>query len=78
MSDPFVLETGGHILKINDDYSTLESLVREELVDVRMEEVIGDYRKLIHVEVRLDDEWLWDPLTQSSPSKTLAPVQDGG
>ena len=78
VSDPFVLETGGHILKINDDYSTLESLVREELVDVRMEEVIGDYRKLIHVEVRLDDEWLWDPVTQSSPSETLAPVQDGG
>ena len=43
-----------------------------------MEEVIGDYRKLIHVEVRLDDEWLWDPVTQSSPSETLAPVQDGG
>lgn len=60
VSEPFVLETGAHILKINDDYSTLESLVREELVEVRMAEVITAFRELIHVEVRLEDEWLWD------------------
>jgi peptidyl-prolyl cis-trans isomerase SurA len=71
VSEPFVLETGGHILKINDDYSTLESLVREEMVDVRMEEVIGEYRTLIHVEERLEQEWLWDPLT----ARTTSPVE---
>ena len=62
MSEPVLLDTGGHIFKINDDFATLEALVREERVAHRMEEVIAEYRQEIHVEERLDDEWLWDPL----------------
>ena len=62
VSEPVILDTGGHIFKINDDFATLEALVREERVAHRMEEVIAEYRQEIHVEERLDDEWLWDPL----------------
>ncbi len=62
VSEPVLLDTGGHIFKINDDFATLEALVREDRVAVRMEEVIQDYRQEIHVEERLEDDWLWDPL----------------
>lgn len=68
VSQPFFLEDGGHILKINDDYATLESLVREELVSTRMEQLIDDYRGEIHVEERLDEQWLWDPLEAAAQS----------
>ncbi len=77
VSEPFVLETGAHILKINDDYSTLESLVREELVEERMAEVIAAFRQLIHVEVRLEEEWLWDPDSQASALEANAPAAGG-
>lgn len=60
VSEPFFLEDGGHVLKINDDYATLESLVREERVGARMEQLIIDFRSEIHVEERLADEWLWN------------------
>jgi peptidyl-prolyl cis-trans isomerase SurA len=60
--EPMFLETGGHILKINDDHATLEALVRETMVAVRMEEIIADYRQQIHIEQRLDEDWLWDPI----------------
>ena len=63
VSEPVILDTGGHIFKINDDFATLEALVRESRVVDRMKEVIRDYRQEIHVEERLDDEWLWDPLS---------------
>jgi peptidyl-prolyl cis-trans isomerase SurA len=61
VSEPFFLEDGGHILKVNDDYATLENLVREERVGARMEELVADYRSAIHVEQRLSNDWLWDP-----------------
>jgi peptidyl-prolyl cis-trans isomerase SurA len=72
ISQPFFLEDGGHILKVNDDFATLESLVREERVGSRMEQLIADYRSAIHVEERLDEEWLWDPLeTASTPESAV-------
>ena len=72
ISQPFFLEDGGHILKVNDDFATLESLVREERVGSRMEQLIADYRSAIHVEERLDEEWLWDPLeTASAPEPAV-------
>ena len=74
VSQPFFLETGGHILKINDDYATLESLVREELVGSRMEQLIEDYRGEIHVEERLDEEWLWDPLETATEQPGSEPT----
>jgi peptidyl-prolyl cis-trans isomerase SurA len=74
VSQPFFLETVGHILKINDDYATLESLVREELVGSRMEQLIEDYRGEIHVEERLDEEWLWDPLETATEQPGSEPT----
>ena len=77
VSEPVILETGGHIFKINDDFATLEALVRESRVADRMKEVIRDYRQEIHVEERLDDEWLWDPLSPAgagaAPPEEAAP-----
>ena len=77
VSEPIILDTGGHIFKINDDFATLEALVREARVGDRMEEVIRDYRQEIHVEERLADEWLWDPLSPAgagaSPPAEAAP-----
>ena len=59
ISEPFLLEEGAYILKINDDYATLEGLVREQLVASLMTELIADHRQQIHVELRLKDEFLW-------------------
>ena len=85
VSEPVILDTGGHIFRINDDFATLEALVREARVADRMEEVIRDYRLQIHVEERLDDEWLWDPLSPAgagaaSPAEAApgaAPGEEG-
>lgn len=78
VSQPFFRETGGHILKINDDYATLESLVREELVGSRMEQLIEKYRREIHVEQRLDAEWLWDPLEEAADQLDSEPTTAAG
>ena len=59
ISEPFVLLDAAHILKINDDYATLEGLVREQRVNLLMSELIASHREEIHVEIRLDDEFLW-------------------
>ena len=59
ISEPFMLEDGAHILKINDDYATLEGFVREELVGQLMSDLIEAHRQRIHVESRLDAEFLW-------------------
>ena len=61
ISQPFMLEEDGHILKINDDHPTLEALVREERMNELMAQLIEDFKKEIHVENRLDEEqFLWD------------------
>jgi len=78
VSQPFFLETGGHILRINDDYATLESLVREELVGSVMERLIESYRGEIHVEQRLDAEWLWDPLETAADQLDSEPTTAAG
>ncbi len=54
ISDPFFMEDGGYIVKINDDQSTLESLIREERLTHSMREHIDEYRTEIHVEKRMD------------------------
>ena len=65
LSEPFlvtdspILAKGAYLFKINDDYATLEGLVREQLVARLMTDLIEDHREEIHVEVRLDDEFLW-------------------
>ncbi|MDA0336083.1 MAG: peptidylprolyl isomerase [bacterium] len=74
ISQPFFLEDGGHILKVNDDFATLESLVREERVGARMAAMIADYRSAIHVEERLDRKWLWDPESVEQTSSPQRPA----
>ena len=54
ISEPFFLEDGGYIIKINDDQSTLESLIREERLTKSMRQLIEEYRTEIHVEKRID------------------------
>ena len=60
ISEPFVLEDGGRIIKVNDDSNTLESFVREQRMADRMRELIDAYKEEIHVENRLKEEFLWD------------------
>ena len=54
ISDPLFMEDGGYIIKINDDQSTLESLIREERLTKSMRKLIDEYRTEIHVEKRID------------------------
>ncbi len=69
VSQPFLLEEDGHILKINDDHPTLEGLVREVRMNELMVELIEDFKKEIHLENRLDEEqFLWDPREAGSDS----------
>ena len=58
---PFFLDDGGHILKINDDQATLESLIRELRTADTVQQLIDDYKTEIHVEKRLDEEFLRQP-----------------
>ena len=73
ISQPFLLESDGHILKINDDHPTLEGLVREVRMNELMVEMIEDFKKEIHVENRLDEEqFLWNPREAGSDSASGA------
>ena len=62
ISQPFLLEDGAHILKVNDDMNTLESFVREGRLEGLMREVIDEFKEEIYVEERLDEKHLWAPL----------------
>lgn len=65
ISQPFVMEGHAHILKINDDQATLEGLVRQSRLGDYMQELIDEFKQEIHVEKRLEDKFLWDPLEAS-------------
>ena len=62
IGEPFAMEGYAHILKINDDQATLESLVRQSLLGDYMQELIDEFKQEIHVETRLEEEFLWEPL----------------
>lgn len=66
ISEPFFLEDGGHILKINADQATLESLLREERTAATMQKLIEGYKKEIHIEKRLGDEFSRQPANDTS------------
>ena len=53
ISEPFFLEEGGFIVKINDDQSTLESLIREDRLSDSMRQTIDEFKTRIHVDKRL-------------------------
>ncbi len=55
ISEPFFLEEGGFIVKINDDQSTLESLIREDRLSDSMRQTIDEFKTKIHVDKRLNE-----------------------
>lgn len=59
ISEPFVMEDGARIIHVNDDQNTLESFVREQLMIDRMRELIDNHKLEIHVQNRLEDDFLW-------------------
>ena len=61
ISEPFFLEEGGHIIRINDDQAALEGLIRESRTEAAMRELIEEYRQQIHIETRLDEDDLRRP-----------------
>ena len=46
---------GGFIVKINDDQSTLESLIREDRLSDSMRQTIDEFKTKIHVDKRLNE-----------------------
>ena len=60
VSEPFFLEDGGFIVKINDDQSTLESLIRESRLTESMRQTIDEFKTQIHVDKRLNEDYQRD------------------
>ncbi len=61
ISEPFFLQGEGFLFKINADQATLESLIRESRTEQAMRDLIADYRQQIHIETRLDGNFLRKP-----------------
>ena len=59
--EPFFLEDGFHIIKINDDQTTIEDLIRQSRTERMMRGLIDEYRQQIYIEIRLDEENLRRP-----------------
>ena len=66
ISDPFFLDDGGHIIKIDDDQAVLEGLIRQSRTAEAMRQLIDEYRQQIHIEVRLDEENLRRPIRDAT------------
>jgi peptidyl-prolyl cis-trans isomerase SurA len=58
ISEPFFLEDGGHLLKINDDQATIEALIRDQRTEESVRQTIAEYRQQIHIETRLAEDFL--------------------
>ncbi|MGY8824729.1 MAG: peptidylprolyl isomerase [Candidatus Latescibacterota bacterium] len=61
ISEPFFLQGEGFLFKINSDQATLEGLIREVRTEQAMRDLIKDYRQQIHIETRLDSDFLRKP-----------------
>ena len=61
ISKPFFLQGDWFIFKINDDQSTIEGLIREIRTELAMNKMISEYREEIHIETRLENEFLRQP-----------------
>ena len=59
ISEPFLMEDGGRIIHVNDDQNTVEAFVREQLMIDRMGELIDSHKLEIHVQNRLEENFLW-------------------
>lgn len=58
-TEPILMENGGHVIRVNDDQNTLEAFVRERSMVLRMRELIDTHMLEIHVENRLEEDFLW-------------------
>ena len=61
VSEPFFLQGDWFIFKINDDQSTVEGIIREIRTEQAMNKMIREYREQIHIETRLENEFLREP-----------------
>jgi len=61
ISKPFFLQGDWFIFKINNDQSTIEGLIREIRTEQAMSKMIREYREQIHIETRLENEFLREP-----------------
>lgn len=68
ISSPFFLEDSGHLIKINDDQATIENLVREDRLGTAMRRLVEDYRQQLHIEERLSDDFLHQPVLPPLPA----------
>lgn len=59
VSEPFFLDDGGHILKVNDDQATIENILREERMQDTVSLIIAEFRTQIHIDNRLSGEYVW-------------------
>lgn len=66
ISEPFFLDDGGYIVKINDDQAVIEGLIRDIRTEAAMRQLIDEYRQQIHVEIRLDEENLRRPVRDAT------------
>ena len=55
ISEPFILEDGGRLIKINDDQATIERMIRERRTPQTMEKVISEFKQQIHLERRTEE-----------------------
>jgi peptidyl-prolyl cis-trans isomerase SurA len=67
ISEPFFLDDGGHIVKINDDQANIETLIREERTASAIDGLIRDHRQDLHIETRLDPSFLRQPDDDDAP-----------
>ena len=61
ISEPYFLEDGGHILRINDDHAILERTMRETRLTETMRNLIDNHKNRIHVERRMDSTFIRHP-----------------
>ena len=54
ISEPFLLEGGVRLLKINDDQASIERLIRDRRIPETVERVIAEFKEQIHLERRAD------------------------
>ena len=61
ISSPFFLQDSWFIFKINNDQSTIEKLIRDIRTEQAMSKMISEYREQIHIETRLENQFLREP-----------------
>ena len=66
ITQPFFLEDGGHLLLVNDDQNIIERMVREQRMASALRQMIDEFKHEIHIENRLNEDFLWQPLNDNT------------